>query len=63
MNKCCDCNQGRLACSCKIQPPPPPPMRGSAREPFAFGITLVIVFALAMGVMAGWQMHGGVCVG
>lgn len=60
MNKFCDCNQGRLACSCKIQPPPPP-MRGSAREPFSFGITLVIVFTLAMGVMAGWQMHGGVC--
>lgn len=61
MSKCCDCNQGRLTCSCKIQPPPPPTMRGSTREPFSSSVVLVIVFALAMGVMAGWQMHGGVC--
>ena len=61
MSKICDCNQGRLPCSCKAVPPPLPPMRRPAREPFASGVLLVIVFALAMGVMAGWQMHEGVC--
>jgi hypothetical protein len=63
MSKYCDCNQGRLPCSCKINPPPAPSMREPAREPFASSAVLIIVFALAIGVMAGWQMHGGVCVG
>lgn len=54
----CDCNQGRLPCTCKQLPPAPPPMRGTTKSSDIGGIALIIILALAIGIACGWKMRG-----
>lgn len=58
--KMCDCNQGRLPCTCGGIPSPPP-MRGGKQPSDIGDIILTIIFSMVFGVACGWQMHGGVC--
>lgn len=61
----CDCNQGRLPCTCKQLPPEPPPMRTIMDRPdadlevSAITLVLIIILALMIGIFSGWQMRGG----
>lgn len=45
----------------KSLPPDPPPMRGKPKGSDVSGVMLIIIFAMAVGIACGWQMHGGVC--
>lgn len=59
--KCERCNSQRRS-SARPKPPESPPMRRIADEPSdKGGIILVIIFAMAFGILSGWQMHGGMC--
>lgn len=65
--KMCDCNQGRLPCSCR---PPTTEYVGSnaATKPVglyknlgAGEVVLMLVFFFMIGIAFGWRLHGGVC--